>query len=218
MSESYLVGVILAVVGGYMDAYTYISRGHVFANAQTGNLVLLGINIASGDIMKALVYIPPVFAFILGIFLAEKIRRHSSGLHLHWRQYVLIIELAAIIAVGFIPAGITEPVSFDMIANVTISFVCSLQVQSFRKIRGIICATTMCTGNLRSAAQELTVYLSDRSREHLHTAGKYCGIVIFFISGAALSTLLTGIFYERSVLFCAAGLAAVIILMFPRQP
>ena len=42
-SESYIVGVLLAIAGGFLDVYTYISRGGVFANAQTGNIVLLGI-------------------------------------------------------------------------------------------------------------------------------------------------------------------------------
>lgn len=45
IAEFYGVGVMLAIVGGYLDAYTYISRDHVFANAQTGNMVLLAINI-----------------------------------------------------------------------------------------------------------------------------------------------------------------------------
>ena len=48
-SESYLVGAVLAVAGGFLDAYTYICRGHVFANAQTGNIVLLGVNLAAGE-------------------------------------------------------------------------------------------------------------------------------------------------------------------------
>ena len=38
IAEFYGVGVMLAIVGGYLDAYTYISRDHVFANAQTGNM------------------------------------------------------------------------------------------------------------------------------------------------------------------------------------
>ena len=48
IAEFYGVGVMLAIVGGYLDAYTYISRDHVFANAQTGNMVLLAINIKEG--------------------------------------------------------------------------------------------------------------------------------------------------------------------------
>ena len=43
-SESYTVGIILAFVGGFLDIYTYVSRGGVFANAQTGNMVLLAIH------------------------------------------------------------------------------------------------------------------------------------------------------------------------------
>ena len=40
MSETVLIGSLLALAGGFLDAYTYICRGGVFANAQTGNIVL----------------------------------------------------------------------------------------------------------------------------------------------------------------------------------
>ena len=42
MSESLVLGLLLAVSGGFFDAYTYLCRGGVFANAQTGNIVLFG--------------------------------------------------------------------------------------------------------------------------------------------------------------------------------
>ena len=35
ISESIRLGALLAISGGMMDAYSYIMRGHVFANAQT---------------------------------------------------------------------------------------------------------------------------------------------------------------------------------------
>ena len=35
--------VLLTLCGGYLDAYTYFVRGGVFANAQTGNIIKLGI-------------------------------------------------------------------------------------------------------------------------------------------------------------------------------
>ena len=41
MSESFLTAVFLSLSGGLQDAYTYLFRGKVFANAQTGNIVLL---------------------------------------------------------------------------------------------------------------------------------------------------------------------------------
>lgn len=36
ISESIELGILLALSGGFMDAYSYIGRGGVFANAQTG--------------------------------------------------------------------------------------------------------------------------------------------------------------------------------------
>ena len=40
-SETFLLSAILAVSGGFQDAYTYNVRGEVFSNAQTGNVVLM---------------------------------------------------------------------------------------------------------------------------------------------------------------------------------
>ena len=54
MSDSFRIGAMLAVVGGFLDAYTYLARGQVFANAQTGNIVLLGVHLSEGDFKKAL--------------------------------------------------------------------------------------------------------------------------------------------------------------------
>ena len=47
ISESIELGIILALAGGFMDVYSYIGRDHVFANAQTGNIVLFGLHLAS---------------------------------------------------------------------------------------------------------------------------------------------------------------------------
>ena len=38
------LGMVLAASAGYMDAYSYLARDKVFANAQTGNIMLLGIS------------------------------------------------------------------------------------------------------------------------------------------------------------------------------
>ena len=44
---------LLTLSGGLQDAYTYFCRGHVFANAQTGNIVLLGQSLFSGSLSQA---------------------------------------------------------------------------------------------------------------------------------------------------------------------
>lgn len=214
MAETFTVGAILAIAGGYLDAYTYIARGQVFANAQTGNIMLLAINFASGEVLKALSYFPPVIAFVIGIVISEYIKRKMDSGRLHWRQYILLLELAVIILVTFLPQGTIEGIRYNTIANVLISFVASLQVQSFRKVRGIVCATTMCTGNLRSGTEALSRFAAQKDREELHKAGKFFAIVLFFIIGAAAGTIAANLFMEKSVIFCGVPLSAAILIMF----
>lgn len=210
MSETYIIGMILAVVGGFLDAYTYISRGKVFANAQTGNIVLLGVNFAEGEFKEAAFYLLPILAFFVGIIGAEMIKkRHKYNENIHWRQIVIIIEIIALLIVGFIPSG-----RFDMLSNILISFVCSLQVESFRKVNGNAYATTMCTGNLRSATEHLYNYKQTKDKRILKNSLQYYGIILFFIVGALIGSLLTHIYFVKAVLFALIGLIAVFILMF----
>ncbi|MCI6926316.1 MAG: DUF1275 domain-containing protein, partial [Butyricicoccus porcorum] len=145
MSESLLVGTLLALAGGFMDAYTYLIRDQVFANAQTGNIVLFGVHLMNGEWRQALHYFIPIVSFSVGVLLVLAIRaRMQENRTLHWRQLVLVLEIVLLFVVAFLPQ------QMNMLANVLVSFTCAMQVECFRKIRGVTCATTMCTGNLRS--------------------------------------------------------------------
>ena len=94
MSESFLTAVFLSLSGGLQDAYTYLFRGKVFANAQTGNIVLLSTNIMDGRWDKVLHYLVPLCAFALGVLAAEKMREHFQAMQrLHWRQLVVLGEV-----------------------------------------------------------------------------------------------------------------------------
>ena len=214
MSETFLVGAMLTIVGGYFDAYTYIARGRVFANAQTGNIVLLGISLAEGDFLKAVTYLIPVFAFVLGIFTAELLHKTDKRLPIHWRQLVIALEILTVITVAFLPAEGRGLEPYNMAANVIISYVCSLQVQTFRKIHGITCATTMCTGNLRSGTELLMRYQMERDRRLLKDGLKYYAINLFFVAGAFISVFLTKEFGGHAVAFCLLPLMIVFALMF----
>ena len=95
MSESFLTAAFLSISGGLQDAYTYICRGEVFANAQTGNIVLLSQCIANRDLELSIHYIVPLLFFAVGIAVAEIIHgKFKEARRLHWRQLVLIIEIA----------------------------------------------------------------------------------------------------------------------------
>ena len=142
MSESFLTAVFLSLSGGLQDAYTYLFRGKVFANAQTGNIVLLSTNIMDGRWDKVLHYLVPLCAFALGVLAAEKMREHFQAMQrLHWRQLVVLGEVLLLFAVGFLPQ------SQNLLANAIVSFSCAMQVQAFRKVNGYAFASTMCIGD-----------------------------------------------------------------------
>ena len=93
--EQLAVGLALAFAGGFFDAYTYLTRGGVFANAQTGNIVLMSLATARGDAKAAAYYLLPICAFFLGVLISEWIKAvfpHKSGLH--WMQIILLLEAA----------------------------------------------------------------------------------------------------------------------------
>lgn len=85
-----------------------------------------------------------------------------------------------------------------------VSFVSALQFECFRKY-----TTTMCTGNLRSATEQLFIYKNTQNVQALTNSMQSYGIIIFFIEGVVFGTLLTNIFMEKVVLFSCIILAAV---------
>lgn len=65
---------LLTAAGGFLDAYTYISRGGVFANAQTGNVILMAIDLSERHFHAARAHLWPILAFIVGVAFAHLLK------------------------------------------------------------------------------------------------------------------------------------------------
>ena len=101
-----------------MDAYSYICRGNVFANAQTGNILLFGVNLSTGNFSLAIRYLFPVIAFTLGIAIAEIIRhKFENNERFHWRQFVILSEVLIL----FIVLLYLNPLIFWQIVSLLLS-------------------------------------------------------------------------------------------------
>ena len=72
-SESFRLSAILSFSGGLQDAYTYNVRGNVFANAQTGNVVLMSQNFMMKNWNCGIHYMLPLISFAAGVFITEQI-------------------------------------------------------------------------------------------------------------------------------------------------
>ena len=170
---------LLTLSGGLQDTYTYLRRGRVFANAQTGNSVLLGQSLFDADWNRAARYLLPVLAFALGVAAAEWLRVRLP----HWQRRVLLWEILLLFLVGFIPH------SLDQLANALVSFSCAMQVQAFRRVEGFAFACTMCIGNLRSGTEALCTFLRTRDRQEGQKARLYFFVIFLFALGAEAGSL-----------------------------
>ena len=179
MSEAFINNAVLALSGGFQDAYTYNTREGVFSNAQTGNVVLMSQSFMSGEWMTMLHYLIPVIAFVLGVLVTEQIQhRYKYAKRIHWRQKILLIEVLTLFIVGFIPE------EYNIVATVLVSFSCAILVQGFRKVVGYSYASTMCIGNLRSGVDALSVYMREKKPEQLKKSIHYFAIILMFALGA----------------------------------
>ena len=211
-SESFTLSALLSFSGGLQDAYTYNVRGNVFANAQTGNVVLMSQNFMCGEWLRGLYYLCPLVSFSLGVFAAERIEnRFKENRPLHWRQIVLFMEMAALAVVGLLPTR------FDLAANMLVSFSCAMQVQTFRKVRGYGYASTMCIGNLRSGTESISQYLRSRDKTAAHKALSLFSIILIFAVGAGTGGILSGVFGIRTIWLSVAILFAVTVIMMKAE-
>ena len=145
----------------------------MFANAQTGNIVLLSSNLMDGNWERVLHYLVPLCAFALGVLTAEKMQEHFRNMQrLHWRQLVVLGEVLLLFLVGFLPQ------EQNLLANAIVSFSCAMQVQAFRKVNGYAFASTMCIGDLRSGVEALCVWSRTREPKAKDRMLRYFGIIL----------------------------------------
>lgn len=212
ISETLKLATVLSLAGGFQDAYSYNCRGHVFANAQTGNIVLLGQNLATGNWQMAFRYVFPLLAFVGGVYVTGWIEHlHKKNRKLHWRQIVLLIEIPLLMAAGLLPQEL------NTLSNILMSFACAMQVNSFRQFHGIACATTMCIGNIRSGTEYLCKYHITKDKEFLKKSGHYYYIILVFAIGAAVGAVISESFGDRAIWGSAALLTIGFIMMFLKE-
>ena len=189
---------VLMVVAGFFGAYTYLLRGNVFCNAQTGNVVLMGMALGAGKWKEALYYLIPISAYTLGAFVSELLPNPvKHHLPVRWDTLLIAIEMLAVLALGFVP--LSAPVQ---IAQVTINFVASMQYNTFRQAEGVPMATTFATNHIRQLGIGLAKEISHfrlQDKAHRKKLREHFAMLIFFLAGAVIGTLLCNLLDEKAI-------------------
>jgi uncharacterized membrane protein YoaK (UPF0700 family) len=149
--ESTLVaGTLLSAIGGFLDAYTYIGHGMVFANAQSGNVLFAALEVANAQWSLAARHVPPIIALFAGTFFVRAVQRVGPRVGLRAAPVCLSLESAVLVLNAVLPANTN-----DYLTTVSISFAAALQWSAFANIEGWTYTSIAVTGNLRQLADAL---------------------------------------------------------------
>ena len=184
-SDRLLSASLLAATGGLLDAVVYTLHGHVFANAMTGNVILLGISAFSRDWLQAVRHLVPIGCFIVGVAASRYLRLLPQ---FYASIAVLALEMAVLFAAGLLSLSFPEMAFTGIIA-----FTSAFQVSTFRQVGRFAYNSTFITGNLRTAAESFVNQFLDpdpeAQRSESAKARKLFFICTYFLLGAMAGAL-----------------------------
>ena len=212
MSEAFRTVMFLSASGGLQDAYTYIGRGKVFANAQTGNIVLMSQSLFDGDLSRFAHYFIPVLSFALGVAAAECIRlRWRQARRIHWRQLVVLAEIVLLFAVGLLPAvGYWRKTRWSRLPA---PCRCRRSARCMATRLPVPCASATCAAAWTRWSHSDTPTIKNALWKSLH----YFAIIFIFALGAGIGTQCVGIFGERTIWLSCALLLVSLCFMFIKE-
>ena len=192
MSSSSFTGLLViaclfALVGGYLDAFSYIAHNHVFATAETGNVVLFAVYASGGEWGQAIRYLPPIAAFMLGVsvgrVLGVKSKKRTFRATLICQGVELVVLFAFATFSTQLPNAWIVP---------SLAFVSALQITSFSSLGPWQFNTTMTSSNIRNATSALLLLLlgHDRSKNS-GQAIVSSSIFVSFLGGGSFGALYT---------------------------
>ena len=207
------MGVLYSDYGiGFLGAFTYLLRGNVFCNAQTGNVVLLGLAIGTGKISQAIYYLIPISAYLAGAFISEIFPNPVKHNLLIRRDTLLIgVEILVVIFPGFIPDSFPVQIS-----QVAINFIASIQFNTFRQAQGTPMATTFATNHIRQIgiglAKEIQ-HWNKTDKSHRIKLKKHFFMLLCFLLGAVIGTAFCNRIQGRAIWITAIPLICLFCLM-----
>ncbi len=208
-TRSLWFALLLTLANGFLDAHTFLTRGGVFANVQTANVIFFAIDSAERRFSAALAHVWPILAFIVGVSLASHIKSgrldRAVPRPLIWTMAVQAIALAII---GFVPASV--PYSY---VTVPISLLAAMQIGLFRNVGDLLYMPVATTGNLMRCVEAGYDGFVEKNSASRRAFGVYVALIAAFAVGAfagAVASLAMGV----HAIWLPAGLLAVTLCLF----
>ena len=202
--------VLLTLANSFLDAHTYLVRGGVFANVQTGNVIFFAIHLSERHWGDSLSRLWPVFAFIVGVAVSSHIRSgRFDKVVAHPLRWTMASQAAVLAGLGFLPATLSP-----RLVVVPISFLGGIQIGLFRSIGDDLAYMPLATtGNMRRLVEAGYDFLVEKNSSSRRALTVYAGLIGAFAAGA-----IAGAFTTRALglhaIWVPAGLLAVTLILF----
>ena len=199
---------LLTLANAFLDAYTYLARGSVFANVQTGNVIFFALRMSERKPVSALAHVWPILAFIAGVAVAAHIKSGRVDRYLtHPLRWTMALQAIALAVIGFVPS--TVPHTY---VTVPISFVAGIQIGLFRSIGDLVYIPLATTGNIMRLVEAGYTGFVDREAAGRTAFGTYGLLTLFFGVGALIGAFATRAMGLQAIWLPAALLAITLVL------
>jgi uncharacterized membrane protein YoaK (UPF0700 family) len=198
---SLATGSVLMVATGFVDAYTFLQHGHVFAQAMTGNLVLIAIGTFDPTIVAFWRPLVSYLAFVVGVVVVWRWSRDQDA---HGRVpgpqlATLGLQVVVLVVVGFLHGG-----ALSVVISALISFTAGMQIAAFRGVgRAAFTTTVMTTNSMKTVNAALTAVTS-ADPDARAEAGSFGTALAGFVAGAFLGAFLSTRIADRAAWVDAA--------------
>ena len=218
--DSLATGMVLSACAGSLDAFSYLGHGHAFASFMTGNLVLLGIDIASGGPLA--IYAAPLAAYFVGVAIARGMERGMERVMVgrgplrdrigRPKLAALAIEAAMLAVLAFEPFPLRNRVLVSLI-----TMAAAMQNTAFRSIGKRTYNSAFMTGNLQGFSTLIIDGMLPLDRAKLRESLALAAVIASFFAGAVVGGLLTPRLHLLTLLAPAGALALLgLALLLPR--
>lgn len=201
--DSLVCALLLAFIGGTLDAFLYLDHGRVFAGAMTGNAVLCAVALLHRDGHDALMHLLPLLCFALGAWMAyvaqAHIRRHAVTL-------ALSFEASCLLAVSFLPNNFP-----DLLFIAIVSGLAGFQVASFRTVDHFVYSSTFITGEMREGLDALHNALNPATRRRARLQFRDLSLVILLFLCGALAGALLAVRIGNHTLWLPVALLLIVV-------
>ncbi|WP_396928762.1 YoaK family protein [Mycolicibacterium sp.] len=199
---------LLTAANGFLDAYTYLARGGVFANVQTANVILFALNMSHGKLTSALAHVWPILAFFAGVGLASYLKSGRVERYLaHPMRWTMLLQAVVLVIIGFVPATVAHSY-----VTVPISFVAAMQMGLFRNIGDFVYLPVATTGNLMRLVEAGYTGFVDHDGTARQAFSTYAWLTVFFTGGAVIGAFATRAWSVHAIWIPAALLFVTLVL------